>query len=78
MLNYYVSNGLVKALYRDKNCGTVSTKLGYYKTSEEINWSVKMDGYSMSVTTDKATMSPYVWSWMNTSVPIYFKHGVYV
>jgi phospholipase C len=78
MLNYYVSNGLVKALYRDKNCGTVSTKLGYYSKSEEINWSVKMDGYSMSVTTDKATMTPYVWSWMNTSVPIYFKHGVYV
>jgi len=73
-----VSNGLVKALYRDKNCGTVSTKLGYYKTSEEINWSVKMDGYSMTVATDKATMTPYVWSWMNTSIPIYFKHGVYV
>jgi len=79
MMNYYVSNGLVKAMYRDKDCKTVSTKLGYYSTTEDINWSVVMNGYSMTVTTDKAkTMTPYVWSWMNTTVPIYFKHGLYV
>jgi hypothetical protein len=53
MLNYYVSNGLVKAFYRDKNCGTLSTKLGYYNSSEEINWSVELDGYTMKATTDK-------------------------
>ena len=78
MLNYYVSNGLVKAMYRDKDCKTVSTKLGYFKSTEEINWQVKMDGYQMTVSTDKATMTPYNWSWMNTTVPLYFKHGVYV
>jgi len=78
MLNYYVSNGLVKALYRDKDCKTVSTKLGYYTSNEEINWSVVMDGYTMTVSTDKEKMIPYTWSWMNTTVPIYFKHGVYV
>jgi len=32
----------------------------------------------MTVSTDKATMTPYNWSWMNTTVPLYFKHGVYV
>ena len=58
MLNYYVSNGLVKALYRDKDCKTVSTKLGYYTSDEEINWSVVMDGYTMTVSTDKEKMTP--------------------
>jgi len=33
----------------------------------------------MTVSTDKVqNMTPHVWSWMNTSVPLYFKHGVYV
>ena len=38
-----------------------------------------MDGDSMTVTTDKVkTMKPYAYSWMNKSVPIYFRHGAYV
>ena len=45
MMNYYVSNGLVKAMYRDKDFKPVSTKLGYFKSTEEIKWSVKMHGY---------------------------------
>jgi hypothetical protein len=32
----------------------------------------------MTVSTDKASMTPYTWSWMNTTVPMYFKHGAYV
>ena len=79
MLNYYVSNGLVKAMTRDKDGKLVKTDLGYYDTSEEISWSVLLNDYSLTVTTDKVkTMTPYVYSWMNTSVPICFKHGAYV
>ena len=53
MLNYYVSNGLVKAMTRDKDGKPVKTNLGYYDTSEEICWSVLLKDYSLTVTTDK-------------------------
>ena len=79
MLNYYVSNGLVKAVTRDSNCKSVKTELGYYNIFEEISWSVLLNDFSLIVTTDKVkTMKPFIYSWMNTSVPIYFKHGAYV
>ncbi len=79
MLNYYVSNGLVKAMTRDKDGKTVKTNLGYYDTSEEIVWSVLLKDFSLIASTDKVkNMTPYVYSWMNTQIPIYFKHGAYV
>lgn len=79
MLFYYASSGLVRAAVRDKNCATVSYKMGYYALNEDIKYSILMNGYDLTITTDKmTTMTPYKWSWMNTTVPVYFKHGLYV
>ena len=79
LIQYSSKNNQLTATTKDKDCRPVHTPLGTYDLNEDINWSILLNDYTLKVTTDKEKdMTPYVYSWMNTTVPIYFKHGLYV
>lgn len=45
---------------------------------ETFDYSIVVDGKTVSVTTSRGAIKPYKYGWMNNSVPIYFKAGNYV
>jgi len=70
-------NGTIVANQRDKNCKEVSAIVGHYTLNQKVTVSLSLVGQQLTVKTDQ-TQYQYTYSWMNTSVPIYFKTGDYV
>ena len=72
-------NGDLAAHLRTETCGghteTVAAGLGLGDT---FSFSLVVDEKTVSVSTSKGDITPWDYTWMNTSVPIYFKAGNYV
>jgi hypothetical protein len=71
-------NGLVSAKMRDKNCNSVSFDLGKFKLDEDINISLKVDGYNVYVSSNKQVLEKYDYSfWKGSHYGMHFKVGLY-
>jgi hypothetical protein len=72
-------SGDIVAHLRDDQCNPVSKMVGTgYAIGDPVHYSIGIDGLDAFASTDTGSMPPYSYSWMNTSVPIYFKVGDYV
>jgi hypothetical protein len=72
-------SGDIVAHLRDDQCNPVSKTVGTgYAIGDPVHYSIGIDGLDAFASTDTGSMPPYSYSWMNTSVPIYFKVGDYV
>lgn len=71
-------NGLVTAHMRDDDCRGVSFELGHFDFDENIDISMKVDGYDVYVSSNKVTLDKYDYSfWKGKHYGMHFKVGVY-
>ena len=74
------ANGDIISHMRDKDCKGVKETVGSgYKLGDAVTYSLVVSGDSAFVSTDRGSQkAPYVYSWLKTSTPVYFKLGNYL
>jgi len=71
-------DGLVTAHMRDESCCSATFKLGKFELDEDIEISMKVDGYNVYVSSNKVTLNKYSYSWWKgDNYGMHFKVGLY-
>lgn len=76
-LMYSESSGAVTAHVRNKQGDNINLDMGHYSLNEKINMMMSVDGYEVTVKSDKASHTYSYDFWKGANYGMHFKVGVY-
>jgi hypothetical protein len=77
-LIYNMNNNEVTSHFRDKDCNSKSSSVGFFSPGEQIHVNFKVDNTNVYVSTNKVTLPVYSYSfWQYKNYKMHFKVGVY-
>jgi hypothetical protein len=77
MMHYNAKTGYAEAEFKNRDCNAVSYNIGKFSFGEKIEGTMVVDGYDVSISTQKGSASlDYTW-WKGRDYGMHFKVGVY-